>query len=143
MAYCLNSDIASEFKNITFNASTSVTDTEVDELIAQSDEIIDGYLTNKYTVPITGVKALKVVKRISIGLTVQRLIPILRVKTGVDKLDQDTQSISTNAERLLKDIISGSLDLSDAEKASTGQGFKSYANDNSLEHKFQRGIDQW
>ena len=143
MAYCLNSDIASEFKNITFNASTSVTDTEVDELIAQSDEIIDGYLTNKYTVPITGVKALKVVKRISIGLTVQRLIPILRVKTGVDKLDRDTQSISTNAERLLKDIISGSLDLSDAEKASTGQGFKSYANDNSLEHKFQRGIDQW
>jgi len=143
LAYCLNSDIASEFKNITFNASTSVTDTEVDELIAQSDEIIDGYLTNKYTVPITGVKALKVVKRISIGLTVQRLIPILRVKTGVDKLDQDTQSISTNAERLLKDIISGSLDLSDAEKASTGQGFKSYANDNSLEHKFQRGIDQW
>ena len=143
MAYCLNSDIASEFKNITFNASTSVTDTEVDELIAQSDEIIDGYLTNKYTVPITGAKALKVVKRISIGLTVQRLIPILRVKTGVDKLDQDTQSISTNAERLLKDIISGSLDLSDAEKASTGQGFKSYANDNSLEHKFQRGIDQW
>jgi len=143
LAYCLNSDVASEFKNITFSASTSITDTEVDELIAQSDEIIDGYLTNKYTVPITGAKALKVVKRISIGLTVQRLIPILRVKTGVDKLDQDTQSISTNAEKLLKDIISGSLDLSDAEKASTGQGFKSYANDNALEHKFQRGIDQW
>lgn len=143
MAYSTSSDIASEFKNITFDSNTSLTDTEVTEFIVQTDAIIDGYLNNKYSVPITGSTALSIVKRISIGLTVRRIIPILRVRTGVENLEQDTQSVMDDAQKLLDDIIAGKIELTDASKASSSHGFKSYSYDNSLEYKFKREEDQW
>lgn len=145
MAYSVTSDVASEFKKITFDANSSVTSTEVTEFISQIDAWIDGVLTSKYETPVTGTESLKILKMISIGLTVQRLIPILRVKTGVENLDQDTQSVVSRAQDLLKDIKKNDLILTDAVKKTTHEGFKSYTSDNSdtIDFTFKVGTDQW
>jgi len=145
MAYSVYTDVASEFKSVTFSSTTAVTDSEVTEFISQIDAWIDGILYSKYETPITGTESLKILKMLSIGLTVQRLIPILRVKTGSEGLDQETQSVVTRATDILKEIKSNKIVLSDATARTTNQGFKSFTNDNSdtIDYTFKSGTDQW
>lgn len=144
MAYCTNANVASEFKDITFSSSTIVTDTEVDAFIAQVDAMIDGKLGNKYTVPITGSGALLIVKMISIYLTAYRVQSILELKTG--ETDKETSARNKNkdsAEKMLEDIFSGKMKLTDATLSTSHDGVKGYTYSNDIEAAASVTTDMW
>lgn len=144
MAYCTSSDVTKEFKNITFSATSSVTSDDVTEFISQADAFINSQLANKFSVPITGTEALKIVKRLSIWLVTGRIKSILKVKTGQDIGDQGTDSdLIKMAKDELKDISKGKASLIDAPLFSTSDGVKSFAVDEGLEFTFKKDVDQW
>jgi len=143
MSYCVTDDVSSEFKSIEFNSDSPVTDDKVTEFIAQADAFIDGKLTLKYATPITGAKSLLTIKTISIWLVADRVSKILQVKSATESTNTAEKSLRQMALDLLKDILDGKFSLSDATPASTGSGFKSYANDNDLDYTFHSGTDEW
>jgi len=93
MPYAVFGDIASEFKDITFDATSSVKEAEVTTFLDQAHEVIDGFIGTKYLLPIAPAhtKALILLKRIEIALIAERVGKILKVKSGVAKADQDTK----------------------------------------------------
>lgn len=145
MSYCTYSDVAAEFKNITFSASSSITDTEVTEFIAQADAYIDSRIGLKYQVPITGSASLKIVKRLSIWLVSARIKEILTVKLGQPIGEQETRSGDLNqmANDELSLIVKGQMTLSDSDLVSSADGVRSYAVDEDLEYEFSITDDNW
>ena len=143
MAYSTNSNIQSEFKNLTYT-SGGITSAEVDAFIEEEDAFIDGIIGRKYVVPATGTYALRILKTISIQLVVSRIKRILAVKTGRPELDQDSSSnLFAMAKTKLDDIAAGRLILSDATLGNATDGVDSFAVSDDLEHIFKRDVDQW
>lgn len=145
MAYCTNSDVSSEFKDITFSGTTVITNTEVDGFIAQADAFIDSYLSTKYEVPITGSISLLVLKTISITLVKARLLSIMSVKTPQDKTKQDPDgpTLRDFAMKMLKDIKSGIIPLVDAIAVSTDDGLSSFLMNETVSYDFETEKDSW
>jgi hypothetical protein len=77
MAYSALSDIQSEFKALTFSASTTPTSTAVGGFITQADAEIDARVGLKYVTPVTGTTSLAILQRISTMLVVGRVKKIL------------------------------------------------------------------
>lgn len=124
--YCTNTEVASDFKNITFSATSTVTDTEVDEFIAQESAFIDSMICSVYQVPVTGTNALLLLKKICLHLVADRVRHVLYTKTGQDNKDQDTKglkSLSRDPRGDLKKIQEGTLKLGDAVALTTNIGF--------------------
>lgn len=153
MAYATHSDVSAEFKGITFSASTAITSTEVTEMISQEEATLDARLSKRYVTPITGTEALKIMKRLSIQMTKSRIVDILQVKTGDAKVDQGSSGfpIREQVEALLKMIIAGEMDLTDATLREASQGVSSYNSENivhptptpSTYRTFTRDSDAW
>jgi len=136
--------VTKEFKNITFSATSSVTSDDVTEFISQADAFINSQLANKFTVPVTGTEALKIVKRLSIWLVTGRIKAILKVKTGQDIGDQGAETdLIKMAKDELKELSKGKSSLIDAPLISSADGVKSFAVDEGLEFTFKKGVDQW
>lgn len=120
MSYCTVDDIASDFKNITFSANSSVTDAEVQKFINEECAYIDGRICHLYETPIVEANSpvsFLILKRINIFLAADRVRHVLYVKTGMDNKDQDTKglkSLSRNPQKDLDDILKGKLKLGDA-----------------------------
>jgi len=148
MAYATSAHISSEFKDITFSASTKVTDTEVDRFIEEADAEIDSVLSKRYVTPITGSVSLILIRQISIWLVAQRVKDILVVKTGVKGSDQgnlrnDDIRLDRKAKNMLQDIVNEKLDLVDATFLDSSGGVSSYNVDNNIGHVFDRESNQW
>ena len=145
MAYAVYTDVASEFKDITFSSTTAVTDTDVTAWIAQASELIDGYLASKYEVPVTGVNSLLILKMICILLVKSRILSVLSVKTPQDKNKQDPDgpTLYKQAMDLLKDIKKGLIQLSDATLSNSADGLTSYLKDQDIEYQFTMEDDAW
>jgi len=144
MAYCTTANVQSEFKDITFSASTSITSTEISDFIDQADAEINGRVGLVYVTPITGSIALLIIKSISIGIVTQRVKDILAVKTGNPDVEQEGRTNSAIAARkMLDEIVSGKMLLTDAVKRSSGDGVKSYTSINNIEHVFEKETNQW
>jgi hypothetical protein len=143
MAYSTNSDIQSEFKNLTYT-SGGISSSEVDNFILEEDAFIDGIVGRKYETPVTGTYSLRILKTISIQLVVSRIKRILAVKTGRPELDQDSSSnLFAMAKTKLDDIAEGRLILSDATLARSSDGVDSFAVSDDIKHIFKRDQDQW
>jgi hypothetical protein len=82
MSYADLSHIQSEFKDVTFDADSAVTDTEIARFLEEADAEIDMNLCGMYETPITGTTALVIVRMIEIWLVKDRVSEILLVKTG-------------------------------------------------------------
>lgn len=145
MAYCTNTHISSEFKDITFSTTTAVKDTEIDDWILQAGALIDGYVSSKYEVPVTGASSLLLLKMICIWLVKSRILSVLSVKTPQDKTKQDPDgpSLLKQAMDLLKLIKSGQLPLTDAVSISTDDGLSSYLMNETISHDFETGENNW
>jgi len=145
MAYSTFTDVASEFRNITFGSSGALTSAEVTEFILQADQFIDSRLGLKYQVPVAGLNSLKVIKRLSIWLVTSRIKDILKVKTGIATGEQDTRENDPGkmARNELDMIVKGQLLLPDATLVSAADGFKSYSVDTAQEFIFGRDSDDW
>jgi hypothetical protein len=145
VAYCTDTDISSEFKGITFSASTAVTDTEVDGFIDQSSSLIDGIISSKYEVPITGAASLLIMKMICIWIVKARILSILSVKTPQDKTKQDPDgpTLLKQAMDMLKAIKKGDLILTDAVASSSDDGMSSFLMNEEITYDNQVGVDNW
>lgn len=144
MAYCTTTQVQGEFKNITFSASTSVTDTEVSAIISEVDAEIDGRLGVKYVTPITGTNALLICRTISIYLVAARVSKIQEIKTGEADKDQPRRvEEKLAALQMIKDIIDGKILLSDAIARSSYNGVRGYTYENSVESLIDVESEQW
>lgn len=127
--YCTVEDVKSDFKNISFTATSSVTIEEVEKIIAQESAYINGRICKLYVTPVNENLApvsFSILKRINIFLAADRVRHILYTKTGMEDKDQDTKgtrSISRNPRKDLDEILNGKLDLCDAERVGSDIGF--------------------
>jgi phage gp36-like protein len=143
MSYADPSQIQSEFKDVTFDADSAVTDTEVTRFLEEADAEIDINLCGLYETPITGTTALVVVRMISIWLVKDRVSEILLVKTGRPENDQDGGSRpGERAREMLKNLAKGTLQLKDATPANP-YAVRSYTAQNSVEFVFDADKVQW
>lgn len=144
MAYSTVANIQSEFKSLVVNSTSSVTTTEVEDFIAQSDAYIDSKLGLIYQTPITGAVALLVAKQLSIWITTQRIKNIMQVKTGFTETDQDSNSdFKKLADDMIADILAKKMTLQDATLLSSGDGVKSFTVDNDIVSTFDATEKQW
>lgn len=146
MSYCTKENIQSEFRNIVFSATTTVTIDEVERFIVESDSLIDMYLGSKYVTPITGTKSLIVMRLLSIKLTVQRIKDVLYYKFSPNQ-EQSKEERYSYAEKdfamkLLNQIVKGEVTLSDAT-ANSDNLVSSCNVDSAREFTFEYGVDQW
>ena len=148
MAYCTTDHVAGEFKGIVFNSTSTVTESEVIRFIAEAGAEINSTLSSRYSVPITGTESLILIRQINIMLVAQRVKDILTVKTGVTAPDQgnnqgNTIRLDITARKMLQNIISEKINLTDATLLDSQSGVASYNVTNSIEPFFEKGVDQW
>jgi phage gp36-like protein len=144
MPYAESSHITAEFADVTFSASTKVSTDDITRFLAEADAEINTRLCNRYAVPITGTESLVLMRMIEIWLVKHRIMGILKVKTPIAKADQGGETdLRTQAIEMLKQLSDGELLLSDAPRATSEEGVKSYSADEEVDHVFQRGEDQW
>lgn len=145
MAYATVTQVASEFKGITFSASTAVTDTEVSSFIEQADAMINGYVSARYDTPVSGSASLAILQMICIWLVKSRILSILSVKTPQDKTKQDPDgpSLFKQAIDMLKDIRSGKLVLPDATLSGLEGGMTSFLMNEDIDYDFKVDQDTW
>lgn len=149
MTYCQVSDIQSDFKDIVFNTTSSVTDTEVEKFIQEEGAFINSMICSRYVVPVIendSPNAFLVLKRIAIFLVADRVRHVLYVKTGRDASDQDTKglrSLSRNPRKDLEAIRDGKSKLSDAVKVQECIGFDVGTDQTCSENLFDTTKQQW
>lgn len=114
MAYCLNSDVQAQIKDITFTTTTKITLAEIDAVIVQSDAYIDARLNTIYTVPVSGVASLALLKLVSQNYSsaeVWRRFHPANLTAGETSLSTQWEK---KASSILTDIIDGTIQLVDA-----------------------------
>lgn len=107
MAYTTVAKVKSMFRNIKFDSSSSaVTESEVDQFIADADVWIDAVLDPYYVTPITGTNSLKIVDMISKYIASHTVKTILELTTQTSAKKQDVQSnLRKLAESMLDKLI--------------------------------------
>jgi hypothetical protein len=145
MAYCTYSDVQAEFKDITFSSTTAVKDSEVTEFIVQADARINAEIGKVYETPLASGEGLSLLKMISLQIVSKRIHEILKVKSGSDETDQkgSEEEEKDTPEKLLARIVSSDLKLVGATYLRSGNGVKSYTNDNAVSHLFERDVASW
>lgn len=99
--YCALEDVKSEFKALktSLSGDSGITDLEIEGFIEQASAQMDLQLANCFLLPIADIPANKTtlinLKTICIWLVVDRIIPILQVKSRNQNLDQAGQSRAT------------------------------------------------
>lgn len=145
MAYTTKTAIQSEFKDITFDTSTAVTSTDVNEFISQEEALLEAEIAAIYLTPITASGSLPIMKNLSTMRVKARILDILYVKTGNPDVDQGSgaEGIRENVQKILDKIKDKILILPGATLAESSGGVKSYVSANSVTHLFERDTDQW
>lgn len=145
MAYSTVAQVASEFKNITFSATTSITESEVERFIDESDALIDAKLSQVYVTPVTGTVSLLVVQQISIWFSAQRVRDIQMLKTGQNNTNQldGGKRLDDMAMERLDQILDDELPLPDATLLQASGAVKSYNASNNISGIFKRDSQQW
>ena len=119
MAYCSESDVKIEFKNITWDTSGGIASATVAEWTVQESAVIDSYLSERYVIPVTGTNSLSVLKKVAILLTSHRVKMALQVKS-IDPASQD--QLPDDYERaiaMLNNLAKGVTILPDAPLTTT------------------------
>lgn len=146
MAYCVESDVKAEFKNLEYDSST-ITAAKVSEIISQEEAVINAKIGLKYSTPVVladSPESVKILKMVSIWKSYQRVKDILKVQVGTDKLSQIAPDDKREAaSKMLKEIVDGELPLPDATLAAASDGARSYVVDESEEHVMEKGVEQW
>jgi len=146
MAYCTASDIAKDFANMVFSASSKVTDTDLAEFITDADALIDSYLAGRYVTPITGTAALATCKLFSRTLVSDKVTGILQIKQATNSnANQNVRSgLSTkDVLGLLEDMRDGKSQLSDAVLVKAAGGINSFNVKEGIVPQFSKDTDAW
>lgn len=149
MSYVTFTEIASEFKNLTFGVSGAVTSDEVVEFIEQEEALVNASVSVRYEVPVVGVESIKILKRIVSSFVAYRVAKILNLKKDVTIPEKFVAQVLNEgsfyalASKQLESIRIGTLILPDAVTISTGQGVSSYNAINNVEPLWERDKKQW
>ena len=147
MTYALASDIANEFRQLTFGVSTDITQAKVDEFIFQAEAEINMYLAPKYLLPITGTQSLLILKRIEIALVASRVASILDLKQHAQpstiKQEFNKRDYEDQARKYLEQLRNLKLILPDAVLLNSNFGMRSYTVENDIYSVFERDKEQW
>lgn len=150
MSYCTVEDVKSDFKNLQITDNSSVTISEVQNIIDQECAYINGRICHLYKAPVVQADSpfsFQILKRINIFLAADRVRHILHVKTGINEKDQDTKgikSLSRNPRTDLNEIFNGKLKLGDAESVVDCIGFEVSSDVNDCcEQTFDVNKQQW
>lgn len=149
MSYANVTDIASDFKDIVFNATSSVTESEVEKFIGEESAFIDSMISARYQTPIIegdSPVSFLILKRICIFLVADRVRHVLYVKTGRDQSDQDTKglrSLSRQPRKDLEMIRDGKMKLSDAVTNQLDIGFDVGTDKRCDDMRFDTSKQQW
>lgn len=146
MAYTTFAEVAAEFKQQTFDATSNVTDSDVSQFIVEADALIDSYVGMKYTVPVTAGAGLNLLKMLSRNLVANRVKGILEVKQETSRdANQNVRSGLSTPEilKILSNIRDGNLSLEGATSLIGAGGFYSYNYANSVEPVFKKDEKQW
>lgn len=148
MAYSELIDIQGRFKNIEFSNESNITIDEVDNLIVQADALIDSYIGQRYTLPLTGMSdtSTNLLKMFSTTLVADIIKTTLQVKQSTNtEANQDVRgSFNTRmVMEALAAIAKGDMTL-DGVVASLGTGgfySNNYARD--VTPVFRKDCQQW
>lgn len=143
MAYSTEAQVESELKGTTFESSgTTISSTEIGEFIDISDEMIDSYIANRYTVPVSAsaTKAAEVLRHLSVALTKAKVMDILEFNQTGGTSEKATQ-LRSDAITMLEKISRGEVLLSDAGSALPVSS--SYNYEQEIDPTFEVGSDQW
>lgn len=136
MAYAVVSDIQSEFKNTSFTTTSSLTSTEVTELITQTENKVNAELAQVYVTPVTNATDVSILKTIVIYFVKHRVQEILALKSG-EKLDSEDQSnLEDKAQEMLDKIIDRKLLHNTTRKSTNNSGIEDYNSNNSIRATF-------
>lgn len=144
-SYADTAAVTSEFKDITFSATTKVTDTEVDQFIDEVEAEINMILSTRYVTPVTSTEGIKILRRCTVILTKQIINNIFRVKTGNDKVNQElpTGGGPARCRKMLEKLADGTLTLPGATLVSAGSGLTDYNSNNNVTPTFDVTKEQW
>lgn len=148
MAYSTSSDVSSEFKNLTFASGTGfITSEDVDAFILEADALINSYVGQKYSVPVTaGASALALLKLFSRTLVADRIKKILEVKQLQNTAaNQETRGAFGTKDVLaqLQKIANGDIALDGATPLVSGGGFYSNNANECVEPVFHKDCKEW
>lgn len=149
MAYTTHEDIASEFKNIEFSATSAITSTAVTSFIEEEEALVNAMLSSRYETPVTDTESKLILKKIVIDFVAYRVAKILNLKKDVPIPEKVVvQQLSEGAafkmsKQYLEMIRKGAIILSGATAQSNGQGVYSYNYQESVLPKFERDTKQW
>ena len=137
--------IQSEFKSMTFGASTAITSDDVGEFITQEETALEAEVASVYAIPVTGTAGIAIMKLMATLMVKARILDITQVKTGDARVDQANSGapLRERVREMLDRIKEKKLTFASATLAESSGGVKSYAVDEDLTPEFQSGTDQW
>lgn len=147
-AYASVSDVAQEFKNVTFDSTSVITDTRVTKFITETEAIINAKVGKIYQMPLdqtASPQSTIILRRISIGMVSNRIKEILDVKTGEEDTKQaGKQTDYKSPEMLLQEIVDRKTPLPDASLLSPTNGATNYdVGDATVQHVFKVGTGRY
>jgi len=143
MPYAALEDVQAEFLNLTFTNATPVTDTEVEDFIDTYSMVIDGWVSNRYAVPVTGAASLAMLKEVCVALVKSKIKRILARGAGAKQESQEKVALEIRKEAMdiLRSIKKGEQDLHDATRKAPVT--TSYGYINEQQAVFKKDEDQW
>jgi len=148
MTYALPADVANEFRNITFDGTSDITDVRVQGFLDETEAEINTSLAVVYITPITGTQALLVVKRIEIAIVAARVAAIIDLKRSPSQ-DKNIQQefnkagFARAARKSLENLKNRITTLTDAELLNSDFGMSSETLDLQVEPVFDKCKQQW
>jgi phage gp36-like protein len=148
MAYSTSSDVSGDFKNLTFASGTGfITSEDVDAFILEADALINSYVGQKYSVPVTAsASALALLKLFSRTLVADRIKKILEVKQVQNtSANQEVRGAFSTKDVLsqLEKIAKGQISLDGATPLVSGGPFFSNNASECVEPTFHKDCKEW
>jgi hypothetical protein len=149
--YCVKQDIIDDFKSLAIQSSgTLVTDAKINAWIAQEADFINGYISQRYILPITEAlypSAFNVLKRICIFRVSQRVRNVVEVRTDATQVNSQEKFLDNRVRTPnddLMEITKGKLVLIDVPTRTSGLGVTSFTSRNKGNcAKFDVNKQQW
>lgn len=151
MAYCEIKDITNDFKSLLVaKTGTVITSDYLDQVIEEESDFIDGYVGQRYVVPVVEAdskKGFNLLKRICVFRVSERVRNKLEVKFNATQAQSD-EKFKDNKVRTpnddLMEIVKGNLLLIDVPLKSNERGIKSFtSSSNGTCAKFDVNKQQW
>lgn len=118
MSYCTVGNIKAYYLNKSFASGDYCSENNVQQFIDDDEAIINAALSVRYSLPITDVDDLKILRSINSKMVVGTIDDIFREKTTDDQFER-SRNMRKEAVALLDKIKTGEVRLTTAGRAST------------------------